>query len=429
MQNLSRRQFGRLVALGGASLAAACTGTGSSANVNSGASPKVVVVGGGFGGATTAKYLKMLDPKIEVTLVEPNETYYTCPFSNLVIGGEKQMADIAHKYDRLQSEYGIKVVKAYASKVENGFVTLQDGTKLPYDRAVVSPGTDMRYDKMPGHSPEVEQRMPHAWKAGPQTVQLRKQLEAMPDGGTVMIVCPGNPYRCPPGPYERASMIAHYLQNNKPKSKIILQDQKEKFSKQPLFTDGWNLHYGEMIEWRSAMAGGKVTEIDAQGMRVNTEFGWEEADVINYIPAQWAGKIARDSGLADQSGWCPVDQVTFESKLKPGIHVIGDSALAGAMPKSGFSANSQGKVLAAALVSTFRGEEPVAPSFANTCYSLVTPQYSISVAAVYRLQDGNISGVEGAGGVSPKNADAAARAQEAVYAQGWYDSITMDMFA
>ncbi len=424
---VTRRQFSKLFLAAGASTLAGCN-VGSQARVSA-SSARVVVVGGGFGGATAAKYLKMMDNSLEVTLVEPNKTFYTCPFSNLVLGGLKQMDDIAHSYTKLESLYGVKVVHARASKVEADAVVLADGSRIPFDRAVVSPGVDVRYDKMPGHSPDVEEKMPHAWKAGPQTVQLRKQLEAMPDGGTVVICPPANPFRCPPGPYERASMMAHYLSQNKPKSKVLILDMKEKFSKQPLFTDGWNLHYRDLIEWRQGSAGGQVLQIDAKNMQVETDFGWEKGDVINFIPAQWAGKIARDSGLTNEAGWCPVNQITFESEVMPKVHVIGDASIAGAMPKSGFSANSQAKVCAAAIVSMLRGEDPVAPSFANTCYSLVTPNYSISVAAVYRFNDGKIAGVQGAGGVSPKNADAAARAQEAVYAQGWYDSITQDMFA
>ncbi|MGA1644557.1 MAG: FAD-dependent oxidoreductase, partial [bacterium] len=345
MAKLTRRQFGKLAGLGSLGLMTGCT-TGSHLFRKK---PRVVVVGGGFGGATAAKYLRMMDRDMEVTLVEPNSTYYTCPFSNLVVGGVKGMTDIAHDYKTLQSKYGVNFVRAKAYQVKSNAVILEDGSKIPFDRAIVSPGIDVRYDKMPGHSQGIEKKITHSWKAGPQTMQLRRQLEAMANGGTVIICPPGNPYRCPPGPYERASMIAHYLKNNKPNSKIIILDQKEKFSKQPLFTDGWDMHYGDLIEWRSATAGGKVSEIDAEGMRLNTEFGWEEGDVINYIPAQWAGAVARESGLADDSGWCPVDHVTFESKLVPNVHVIGDACKAGAMPKSGFSANSQGKVAAAAV--------------------------------------------------------------------------------
>ena len=424
MAKLTRRQFGKLAGLGSLGLMTGCT----TSSLVFRKKPRVVVVGGGFGGATAAKYLRMMDRDMEVTLVEPNSTYYTCPFSNLVVGGVKGMTDIAHDYKTLQSKYGVNFVRAKAYQVKSNAVILEDGSKIPFDRAIVSPGIDVRYDKMPGHSQGIEKKITHSWKAGPQTMQLRRQLEAMANGGTVIICPPGNPYRCPPGPYERASMIAHYLKNNKPNSKIIILDQKEKFSKQPLFTDGWDMHYGDLIEWRSATAGGKVSEIDADGMRLNTEFGWEEGDVINYIPAQWAGAVARKSGLADDSGWCPVDHVTFESKLVPNVHVIGDACKAGAMPKSGFSANSQGKVAAAAVVSMFWGEDPVSPSFANTCYSYVTPDYSVSVAAVYSLKEGAIAGVEGAGGVSPKDASAIVRKTEATYAQGWYDSITYDMF-
>ena len=424
MAKLTRRQFGKLAGLGSLGLVTGCT-TGSHLFRKK---PRVAVVGGGFGGATAAKYLRMMDPDMEVTLVEPNSTYYTCPFSNLVVGGVKGMTDIAHDYKTLQSKYGVNFVRAKAYQVKSNAVILEDGSKIPFDRAIVSPGIDIRYDKMPGHSQSIEKKITHSWKAGPQTMQLRRQLEAMANGGTVIICPPGNPYRCPPGPYERASMIAHYLKNNKPNSKIIILDQKEKFSKQPLFTDGWDMHYGDLIEWRSATAGGKVSEIDSDGMRLNTEFGWEEGDVINYIPAQWAGAVARKSGLADDSGWCPVDHVTFESTLIPNVHVIGDACKAGAMPKSGFSANSQGKVVAAAVVSMFWGETPVSPSFANTCYSYVTPDYSVSVAKVYNIQDGKIAGIDGSGGVSPKDASEIVRKTEATYAQGWYDSITYDMF-
>ena len=282
MAKLTRRQFGKLAGLGSLGLMTGCT-TGSHLFRKK---PRVAVVGGGFGGATAAKYLRMMDPDMEVTLVEPNSTYYTCPFSNLVVGGVKGMPDIAHDYKTLQSKYGVNFVRAKAYQVKSNAVILEDGSKIPFDRAIVSPGIDIRYDKMPGHSQSIEKKIPHSWKSGPQTMQLRRQLEAMANGGTVIISAPSDPYRCPPGPYERASMIAHYLKNNKPNSKIIILDQKENFSKQSLFTDGWDMHYGEMIEWRSGTAGGMVTEIDADGLRLNTEFGWEEGDVINYIPDQ-----------------------------------------------------------------------------------------------------------------------------------------------
>ncbi len=339
------------------------------------------------------------------------------------------MNDIGHGYGALKNKHGVKVVHARAKWVSgNKTVTLEDGSKLAFDRAVVSPGIDFRFDSMPGYNQDATDKMPHSWQAGPQTALLRKQLEAMPNGGTVLICPPGNPFRCPPGPYERTSLIAHYLKKHKPQSKIVVLDAKEKFSKQGLFMSGWDLHYGDLIEWRAASAGGKISRVDPMSMQVETEFGMEKGHVINFIPAQQAGKIARDSGLTNSKGWCPVDQVTFESELLPGVHVIGDACIAGKMPKSGFSANSQGKVAAASIVSLFEGTEPITPSYANTCYSLVTPDHGISVAKVYKISDKTIVGIKGSGGLSPKAENAAVRSQEATYTQGWYDAITQDMF-
>ena len=426
MKKINRRNFAKII--GSAGLAS----TLGMPSLVFGASKKVVVVGGGFGGATAAKYLRKLDSSIDVTLVEPNPTYYTCPFSNTVLGGIKDMSEIAHGYGAMKNKHGVRVIHAKAKNVNSNSktVTLDNGRKLDFDRAIVSPGVDLRFDSMEGYSKTATDKMPHSWKAGPQTALLRRQLENMRNGGTVLICPPGNPFRCPPGPYERTSLIAHYLKTHKPKSKIIILDAKEKFSKQSLFMSGWDLHYGDLIEWRAGTAGGKISRVDPQNMQVETEFGMEKGDVINFIPAQHAGKVARDSGLTNKKGWCPVNQVTFESTLQPGIHVIGDASIAGKMPKSGFSANSQGKVAAAAIVSELAGQEPIEPSYANTCYSLITPEHGISVAKVYKISDKKtIVGVKGSGGVSPKNEDPIVRRQEAIYTQGWYDAIVQDMFA
>ena len=426
MKKINRRNFAKII--GSAGLAS----TLGMPSLVFGASKKVVVVGGGFGGATAAKYLRKLDSSIDVTLVEPNPTYYTCPFSNTVLGGIKDMSEIAHGYGAMKNKHGVRVIHAKAKNVNSNSktVTLDNGRKLDFDRAIVSPGVDLRFDSMEGYSQTATDKMPHSWKAGPQTALLRRQLENMRNGGTVLICPPGNPFRCPPGPYERTSLIAHYLKTHKPKSKIIILDAKEKFSKQSLFMSGWDLHYGDLIEWRAGTAGGKISRVDPQNMQVETEFGMEKGDVINFIPAQHAGKVARDSGLTNKKGWCPVNQVTFESILRPGIHVIGDASIAGKMPKSGFSANSQGKVAAAAIVSELAGQEPIEPSYANTCYSLITPEHGISVAKVYKISDKKtIVGVKGSGGVSPKNEDPIVRRQEAIYTQGWYDAIVQDMFA
>jgi sulfide dehydrogenase [flavocytochrome c] flavoprotein subunit len=392
---------------------------------------RVVIVGGGFGGATCARYIKRFAPTAEVTLVERDQRYVTCPFSNTVLGGLRGIDAITHDYGRLSAQYGVQVIHDSAVGIDPvaKTVSLAGGTLLAYDKLVVAPGIDFRWDELEGYSAEVSQRIPHAWKAGEQTSLLRRQLEAMPDGGVFVMAPPANPFRCPPGPYERASMIAHYFKQAKPRSKILILDAKDKFSKQPLFMQGWEQRYSGMIEWVSGTSGGRISGVDAGGMAVLNEIGDSfRGDVINVIPPQQAGRIAHDAGLVDGSGWCPVDQRTFESKIHKDVHVIGDASIAGKMPKSGFAANSQGKVCAAAVVTALQGTEMPEPSYVNTCYSLVAPDYGISVAAVYRISDGAIVGVKGAGGVSPKDGDAEFRRREADYAYGWYQSITGDVF-
>lgn len=416
--------------------AVAAVGALGAPTIALGEGKKVVVVGGGTGGATAAKYLKMADESIDVTIIEPNKDYYTCYMSNEVIGGRRQMADIKHSYDGLRAR-GINIVHEMATAIDpEKKIVKTDSGEFAYDRCVVSPGVSMIYDDIEGYSPEVaDKQMPHAWKAGPQTKLLRSQLEAMDDGGVVIIAAPPNPFRCPPGPYERASQIAMYLKENKPKSKVLILDNKQKFSKQGLFTQGWERLYGfgtedSLIEWRPGPDAG-INRIDPETMTVFTNFDEETGAVVNVIPPQKAGQIALDAGLADDSGWCPVDKKTFESTQHAGIHVIGDAAIATAMPKSGYSANSQGKVAAAAIVALLNGEEPGVPSYVNTCYSIIGKDYGISVAAVYRLsEDGEtIAGVEGAGGLTPTDAPDFALAREVQYAYSWYDNIVHDIFA
>jgi sulfide dehydrogenase [flavocytochrome c] flavoprotein chain len=280
---------------------------------------------------------------------------------------------------------------------------------------------------LPGYNEAAAQRMPHAWKAGEQTLLLRRQLEAMADGGTVVMSAPANPFRCPPGPYERASLIAYYLKTKKPRSKLIVLDAKDAFSKQRLFQNAWKELYPN-LEWVSLSTGGKVTSVDVGAMTLVTDFGRHKADVANVIPPQKAGQIAEAAGVADRSGWCPIDPVTFESKLQPNIHVIGDATIAGGMPKSAFSANAQAKVCAAALAKLLAGGKPEQPMLINTCYSLVAPDYGISVAGVYKPADGQLKDVEGSGGVSPLDAPSATRALEANLADGWFKTITAEVF-
>jgi NADPH-dependent 2,4-dienoyl-CoA reductase/sulfur reductase-like enzyme len=307
-------------------------------------------------------------------------------------------------------------------------VMLSNGARVPYDRLVLAPGVDLRWDAIPGYTESAAERMPHAWKAGEQTMLLRQQIEAMPDGGLVVIAPPANPYRCPPGPYERASLIAHYLKARKPKSKVLILDAKDAFSKQGLFQNGWKELYPGLIEWVSLSNGGKVASVDPGAMTVATDFDKHKAAVANIIPPQKAGRIAEIAGVADRTGWCPIDPVTFESKLQPNIHVIGDAAIAGAMPKSAFAANAQAKVCAAALVKLLANQKPDEPKLLNTCYSVVAPDYGISVAATYRPANGQLAEVPNSGGVSPANAPAATRALEATYASGWFKTITEEVF-
>jgi len=293
---------------------------------------------------------------------------------------------------------------------------------------VLSPGVDLRFDALPGYTEAAQERMPHAWKAGPQTLLLRDQLRAMPDGGVVVMTVPANPYRCPPGPYERASLIAYYLKTQKPRSKIIVLDAKDVFSKQKLFQQAWAQLYPGLLQWVSLSDGGKVTSVDPAAMTVQTDFETYKPAVANVIPPQRAGRIAQIAGVADRSGWCPVDPVTFESKLVPGIHVIGDAAIMGAMPKSAFSANAQAKVCAEAVLFLLDGKPPQEPRLINTCYSLVAPDYGISVAGVYKPTNGQLADIEGAGGTSPLDAGPEFRAQEAQYADAWYQTITREVF-
>jgi len=393
-----------------------------------GAGGRVVVVGGGFGGATCARFIRRIDPRIAVTLVEASPTFTACPFSNLVIVGLRDLKAQEFGYDKLAADQvTVRISPATAIDAQGRNVTLGNGASLPYDRLVLSPGIDIRWDGLPGYTEAAAERMPHAWKAGEQTLLLRRQLEAMEDGGTVVISAPANPFRCPPGPYERASLIAYYLKTKKPKSKLIVLDAKDAFSKQGLFQGAWKALYPN-LEWVSLSSGGKVTSVDAGAMTLVTDFARHKADVANVIPPQKAGRIAEIAGAADRTGWCPIDPATFESKLQPNIHVIGDASIAGAMPKSAFTANAQAKVCAAAVAKLIAGGKPDDPRLINTCYSLVAPDYGISVAGVYRPADGQLKDVEGSGGVSPINAPASTRAAEATFANGWFSTITQEVF-
>ena len=390
---------------------------------------KVVVIGGGFGGATAARTLKALQPALDVTLVEPNPVYTSCPFSNAVLANLREIDRQQFGYDGIKSA-GVTVAQTSASAVdaEAKSVTLADGNRLSYDRLVMTPGIDFNWGAIAGYDEAAAQKMPHAWKAGDQTVLLRRQLQAMDDGGLVVMSAPANPFRCPPGPYERASLIAYWLKIWKPKSKLLLLDAKDAFSKQRLFQNGWAELYPGMIEWVPLSKGGKVTSVDPATLTLTTEFASHKAAVANVIPPQKAGAIAAQAGVADRTGWCPVEPVAFESTLRPGIHVLGDAAIMGGMPKSAFAANAQAKVCAAALVRLLAGDKPQDPILINTCYSLMAADYGISIAGVYRPDKGQLTDIPGAGGSSPLVAVGGLRGQEALYASSWFRTITAETF-
>jgi NADPH-dependent 2,4-dienoyl-CoA reductase/sulfur reductase-like enzyme len=392
-----------------------------------GTAPRVVVVGAGFGGATTARTLAA--GGVDVTLVEAAERYIACTGSNAVVVGLRGIDAQTFGYEAL-ARTGLRFVRATATGVDPSArrLSLGDGTALSFDRLILAPGIDLRFDAVPGYDERATAAMPHAWKAGEQTVRLARQLEAMPERGTVVLSAPANPYRCPPGPYERASLIAHFLKTRKPRAKLVLLDAKDTFSKQKLFESAWAQLYPNVLEYVPLASGGAVTEVDPAAMIVRTDFAEYKADVACIIPPQRAGRIAAQAGCADRSGWCPIDPVTFESRLVPGIHVIGDAAIAGAMPKSAFSANSQAKVCAQAVIDLLAGREPESPKLINTCWSLVAPGNGISIAGVFRPTNGLLADVPGAGGISSIDAPDKVRVQEAAYGESWYRTMTRDVF-
>ena len=418
-----RRLLGAGTALGGL----AALGLAGCASTGGPSIGRVVVVGGGFGGNTAARYLKMWGGNIDVTLVERGASFVSCPISNLVLGGYRQMADITRGYDGLKS-MGIKVVQGEVTAIDAAGkkVRLAGGTELPYDRLVVSPGIDFMWDQVGGLQAAVDNgSVVHAWKAGPQTVALRRQLESMADGGVVAISIPKVPYRCPPGPYERACMVASYLKTAKPKSKLLVLDANPEItSKKGLFEKAFKDHYSGILEYRP---NAEIKEVS--GKVAKLEFEDVRADVLNVIPPQRAGDIARAAGLVNiNNRWAGVNWQTMESTAAPGIHVLGDATFpAPLMPKSGHMANQHAKVAAAAIIQLLKGEPVNAtPVVMNTCYSFVTARDVVHVASVhqYDAKDKTFKTVPGSGGVS-----AAANQIEGRYALSWAQNIWDDMLS
>ena len=426
---LQRRQFIQTASLGSAS---GILGLSGCATTGASSGPKVVVIGGGYGGATAAKYVRMWsDYGIQVTLVEPNASFVSCPISNLVLGGSKTMADITTPYDNLSKRHGVQIVRDSVTRIdpEKKLVMLASGGQLPYDRLIVSPGVDLMTDTLPGMAqPGAADKILHAWKAGPQTMALRRQLEAMPDGGVYALTIPLAPYRCPPGPYERACQVASYFSKAKPKSKVLILDENDDVtSKGPLFKKAWADRYKGIVEYRPKH---KVVDVDAASNTLKFEFNDDlKADVLNVLPMMRAGQIAVQTGLATANRrWCEVDFLTFESKAAQNIHVLGDAIqVAPLMPKSGHMANQHGKTCAAAVVALLTGQQVNAmPIYNNTCYSFVSDTDVVHVASVHRYdaEKKTMLTVAGSGGVS-----SAASELEGVYAMAWARNIWADTLA
>jgi NADPH-dependent 2,4-dienoyl-CoA reductase/sulfur reductase-like enzyme len=390
----------------------------------------VVVVGGGPGGATAAKYVaKESGNAIEVTLVEPTKQFTTCFHSNLYLGGFKPLEAITHTYEKLASAYGIKLNHQIAAAIDRDKkqVRLADGSTLAYDRLVVAPGIDLKYDSVPGWGREHEEVMPHAWQAGKQTQLLKARLDAIPDGGLIVMIAPPNPYRCPPGPYERVSMMAHALKKaGKTKAKIVIIDPKEAFSKQGLFMEGWQKHYPGMVEWLGAKIHEGVKSVDPKTNSVVTGFETYKAALVNVIPAQMAGKIARDAGLANQSGFCPIDPTSMKSSSDPNIYIVGDACIPGDMPKSAFAANSQAKVAAMMVRGELAKAQTFPARYANTCWSLIETDDTVKIGGRYEAKDGKIAQVDTFISKTGEAPDLRKQTQQENI--GWYSGITADIF-
>jgi len=421
---LDRRSFLKLLAAGAG--AAGLPMIGRAAEIMPKKGRRVIVIGGGYGGSIAAKYIRMLDKTIEVVLIEKNKQYISCPFSNHLLAGYiKDLSSLTIGYDKLAKNHGITMVYDEVTAIDPAAKTVTTkGGSIAYDKLVVSPGVDFRTEEIEGYDDKTADIMPHAWKAGPQTILLRKQLEAMKDGGTVILTAPLAPFRCPPGPYERVAMVADYLKNNKPKSKVILLDANPDIvSKPTLFRKGWEMYPG-LIEYRKAA---KVTAVNTQAMSVMVE-GIDEVkgDVISVVPAQRATALMAGAGLiGEDKKWCPINATTFESTLHKDVYVVGDSSSAGAMPKSGYSANSEAKVCATNIVAAMNGKEPVEMSGINTCYIFLSHDEAISVAGVYTVKEGKIVGVPNSGGIS--KLDYSDAKVEAKYANSWLKNILTEM--
>ncbi len=424
MTNLTRRHF---TSLAGASLFSASPLFAPRAFGQ--AKPKLVVIGGGPGGGTIARYVaKDSAGAIDVTLIEPQKIFTTCFFSNIYVGGFRDFKSLTHTYDKVRKG-GVKVVHDMAAAIDRDKkqVVLAGGQRIPYDKLVVAPGIDIKFDSVPGYSEAAAEIMPHAWKPGGQTQLLVKRLNALKDGDTIVMIAPPNPYRCPPGPYERVSMFAHVLKKKGyKKSKIIVLDPKTTFSKQALFLEGWEKHYPGMVEWQDPKVHGGIKGVDPKTGEVKTDLATYKGALVNVIPAQMAGKVARFAGLTDASGFCPIDPENMKSKVDPNIFVVGDACIPGDMPKSAFSANSQAKVAAMIIRAELTQARAFPARYSNTCWSLIAPDDDVKVGGAYEPDDGKIKATTSF--VSQKGETADLRKQNYKESIDWYNGIVADIF-
>jgi len=425
MSDLTRRHFSALL---GASFAATASPLFAPRALGQ-AKPKLVVIGGGPGGGTLARYVaKDSNGAVDVTLIEPQKTFTTCFFSNLYVGGFRTYQSLTHTYDAI-GKSGVKLVHEMAAAIDRDKkqVVLAGGQRVPYDRLAVAPGIDLKFDSVPGYSEAAAEMMPHAWKPGAQTELLVKRLNALEDGDTIVMVAPPNPYRCPPGPYERVSMFAHVLKTKgHKKSKIVILDPKPAFSKQAVFMEGWEKHYPGMIEWQDPKVHGGIKSVDPKTGEITTDLGSYKAALANIIPAQMAGKIARDAGLADASGFCPIDPDNMKSKMDANIFIVGDACIPGDMPKSAFAANSQAKVAAMIARADLTGSRAFPARYNNTCWSLIAPDDDVKVGGAYEPGDGNIK--QTSTFISKTGEAADIRKQNYKESVDWYNGIVADVF-
>lgn len=394
----------------------------------SGASARVLVVGGGFAGATAARYLKLAAPALDVRLIEPQRAIHTCPGSNQALAGLRRVDSLQQSFAGLRRA-GVPHLRQCVRDIDpvGRQVILGDGRRLEYDRLILAPGIELRFDAIEGHSAELAERIPHAWQAGRQTVLLRQQLQAMPDNGVFLMSVPENPYRCPPGPYERASLVADYLSRHKPRAKLLILDSKDSFSKQALFRQSWAQRHAGRIEWVGRSDDGHVLRVDGARGELVTEFGTRHrADVLNLIPPQRAGSIAARAGLVDASGWVPVDPQSFRALADPHIQVIGDACIASPAPKSAYCANAQAKLAVKALLADLDGESAPPGRWQNQCYSLLAPDEAVSIGARYQAVGGRIEEVAGSQWLSPLDGTLADRRREASEVEAWYNAICAD---